>query len=250
MTISGGIGHPRWQEISADPNDPGIMERRRAVVSRARSPRLIEDRIAYLCDCVGGKTILDIGVVAHTLDAYTSQLWLHGHLHKHAKSCLGIDILAREIDELKRRGYNVEVADITREPLPHKFEIILAGEVIEHVEAPGRLMENCASMLSPGGRLILTTPNPWHVNAIVKNLLAKETFVDSADHVAWYDAATLFELGQRNGLVLDKFSGIAGATPRATLARLFFSVKPVLIALGAAPLIFSKSIVYEFVKLR
>lgn len=240
----------QWRQTSLDPNDPQVIEGRRRIIAGAQAPKLVADRIAYLVDCVRGKNILDIGIVAHTPDAYTSGLWLHGHLRNSAKSCLGVDILGPEIEQLRSLGYNVTVADITNAALPNLFDVIVAGELIEHVEAPGSLMKNCASMLYPGGRLILTTPNPWHINAVLKSCAAASTFVDSADHVAWYDASTLSELGYRNGLTLERFTGISGATPRSISARLLFSLQPFLVKLGISHLTFSKSIIYEFVKTR
>jgi SAM-dependent methyltransferase len=97
----------------------------------------------------------------------------------------------------------VMVADLTREPLNQQFDLIVAGEVLEHVDAPGKFMKNCAAMLRPDGRLAITVPNPWYVNAVLKSALRSQTFVDSADHVCWYDASTLVELGQRNGFASE-----------------------------------------------
>jgi hypothetical protein len=63
--------------------------------------------------------------------------------------------------------------------------------VLEQLDAPGMFMKNCAAMLNPGGRLAITVPNPWYINAILKSCFGRYTFVDSADHVAWYDASLL-----------------------------------------------------------
>lgn len=40
-----------------------------------------------------------------------------------------------------------------------RFDGVLAGEVIEHVAHPDRFLVCLASMVKPGGRIILTTPN-------------------------------------------------------------------------------------------
>jgi hypothetical protein len=80
-------------------------------------------------------------------------------------------------------------------------------------------MKNCAVMLRSDGRLAITVPNPWYVNAVLKSALRSQTFVDSADHVCWYDASTLVELGQRNGLRLQKFAGVAVRQPKKIGAK-------------------------------
>lgn len=237
-----------WRDLSSDPNDPKVLKSRRIAISKARTERSIADRVAYLCDLVRGKSVLDIGVVEHTRDAASSRNWLHGHLKRHAARCVGVDILEAEVKYLRAQGYDVIVADITISPLPEKFDVIIGGEVLEHIDAPGMFMRNCAAMLNPGGLLAITVPNPWYINAVVKNGLRRHTFVDSADHVAWYDASTLFELGQRHHLKLERFVGIAGHAPKSFGAKLLFNFAPIFMRMGFAPQLFTKSIIYEFVR--
>ena len=238
-----------WRDLSSDPNDPKVMECRRAVVSKTRTNRLIVDRITYLGDLVAGRSVLDIGVVEHTREAVKSRDWLHGHLKRKAAQCLGVDVLEAEVEYLKGEGYDVICADITKSPLSQKFDVIIGGEVLEHLDAPGMFMKNCAAMLDPGGRLAITVPNPWYINVIFKSCFRRYTFVDSADHVAWYDASTLFELGQRHGFQLDQFSGIGVQKPKTLRARLLFSLSPLFIAMGMSPYLFAKSTIYEFVRI-
>src|SRR5467141_2386104 len=111
-----GIDMRRWHDISSDPNDPKVMDFRRDARSKARTGRLIVDRVAYLCELVAGKSVLDIGVVEHTRDAATSRDWLHGHLKRHAARCLGVDVLEEEVKYLRAQGYEVILADITQSP--------------------------------------------------------------------------------------------------------------------------------------
>jgi SAM-dependent methyltransferase len=60
-------------------------------------------------------------------------------------------------------------------PFTGSFDLVLALEVIEHLEEPERAIREWAEMLAPGGALICTTPNrhgpinrywrdPTHVN--------------------------------------------------------------------------------------
>jgi len=42
---------------------------------------------------------------------------------------------------------------------PNTFDVVLLGEVIEHVAYPERLLRDLARLLAPGGVLVLTTPN-------------------------------------------------------------------------------------------
>ena len=150
----------RWYEISKNPNVPEVKLARQQQLLAARSESLISDRIFYLSELVRGKDVLDVGVVAHDADMINDGTWLHKHLFESAKTCLGVDILDEDVDKLRKHGFNVICADIIKEPLKQKFDVIVCGEVLEHVDAPGHLLASCAKMLNHGGRLIVTVPNP------------------------------------------------------------------------------------------
>ena len=42
------------------------------------------------------------------------------------------------------------------------FDVVLAGDVLEHVRDPGRVLEQARELLAPGGRLIVSVPNFGH----------------------------------------------------------------------------------------
>lgn len=237
-----------WNSLSDDPNSPAAQSVRRETLRRARAPQLITDRERYLANAVKGLKILDVGVVAHTRDAYQSPGWLHRHLVQSAASCLGCDILSAEIDHLRGLGFNVLCRDVTAEPIDDTFDAMVCGELIEHLNAPGALFASAARMLRDGGTLYLSTPNPWFLTYLLKNLMGREPLVDSVDHVAWFDPSTLCELGERYGFVLKRYTGIKVTRTYTLKARLFFALGELLLCLGLRRELFAKSIVYEFVK--
>jgi hypothetical protein len=102
-------------------------------------------------------------------------------------------------------------------------------------------------MLRRNGRILFTTPNPWYINVIVKNIIGQTPFTDNVDHIAWFDPSTLMELGSKFDLRLEKFSGVMVSGANSLQGQAFFSVAPNLIKLGLQPMLFSKTIVYEFV---
>lgn len=235
----------RWHDLSRDPNAPEVLAARQQALTKARAT-CVDDRNTYLCGLTRGKKVLDIGVVDHVFDASASEQWLHGKLCDVAKRCVGIDILAEELAKLRQLGYDVRNVDLTRTRLEEKFDVIVMGEIIEHVDKPGALLANAAAMLEPDGCLIVTTPNPWYANVIIKNLLRSAPFSESADHVAWYDAATLLEIGQRNGLELHRYTGVRTAFARTISGRIILRIAPVLIAMGLNQYLFAKTVIYEF----
>lgn len=46
-------------------------------------------------------------------------------------------------------------------PRDERYDLVIASEVIEHVESPPELLAQVAARLSPGGRLLLTLPNGY-----------------------------------------------------------------------------------------
>ncbi|MCP6759261.1 MAG: methyltransferase domain-containing protein [Fischerella sp. CENA71] len=236
-----------WYEISKDPNSPKVLQARQSDLVAGRNQTLINDRVNYLCELARGKDVLDVGIVEHTREAVHRPEWLHKCLCDVANSCLGIDILEDEINYLRSLGFNVICADITNKPLDQKFDVIICGEVLEHLDAPGYFLSNTAKMLKPNGRIVVSVPNPWYINVILKNLFNGKPYVDNADHVSWFDPCTLCEIGQRHGLILDNFTGIAVENLSNLRAKLFFRFQPLLIRFGLRPEIFAKTMIYEFV---
>lgn len=236
----------RWTQISSDPNSPTVSRARKDALLAIRSRSLIEDRTSHLSAAVSKRKLLDVGVVAHTQEAIEHPEWLHGHLRKSAGACLGVDILPDSVSFLQSKGFNVLLADLTLGPLEQKFDVIVAGEVMEHLGNPGAFMKSCSLMLDGEGSLLVTVPNPWYLNVILKNLSGSNLFVDSADHVVWYDANSIYELGQRNGLEMVRWAGIAAASPTGFLGKTLWKISPLLIRMGMAPELFAKSILYEF----
>jgi SAM-dependent methyltransferase len=240
----------RWHEISKNPNIPLVKQARVASLASARSSILIEDRIGYLSRLVEGKDLLDVGIVDHNADISSNPKWLHKWLSESAKSCLGIDILKEDIERLRQQGFNVLCADIVKEPLNKKFDVITCGEVLEHVDNPGQLLASCAAMLKIGGRLIVTLPNPWYIGYMKRNIWDGPPLVCNVDHVAWFDPCTVCELGERQGLLMNSFRGIRHSEydqQFTFLKRMFFGLTPLFLSLGLRWELFADIIIYEFV---
>jgi 2-polyprenyl-3-methyl-5-hydroxy-6-metoxy-1,4-benzoquinol methylase len=237
----------RWYDISNDPISPEVMQNRRENLLKARLGSLFPNRINYFCDLAKGKDVLDVGVVEHTRSAVLSSDWLHKNLSQVAKTCLGVDILEDEVEYLRSLGFNIICADITKAELGQTFDLIVCGEVLEHVDAPGVFLASMAGLLRPTGRIIVSVPNPWYINVLLKTILNGSPYIDNADHVAWFDPCAICELGERCGLVLDRFTGIAVNVRLNWRTRFLFGISPLLMRLGLRPEIFAKAMVYEFV---
>jgi 2-polyprenyl-3-methyl-5-hydroxy-6-metoxy-1,4-benzoquinol methylase len=197
--------------------DPIVIGRRQAILRSARRPP-IPDRLAYLLELAEGRRVLDLGVVDHTSQSDRRDHWLHGQLAKVAGTILGIDIIENEVELLRQRGFAVECMDVTAGELPEgEWDLIVAGELVEHLACPGGLFDAAASLLAENGRFILSSPNPYALWRVVQNLRNRP--YENADHSLLLSPWGIVELAERAGLRLRSFRGI-GSRPEGWKALL------------------------------
>ena len=150
--------------------------------------------------------MLDVGVVEHFAENRDRSGWLHAHLVQAAASCRGIDILVDDVAVLREQGFDVEVHDLTSVPMDERFELVVMGEIVEHLGAPEPFLRNVAASLADGGRLVLTTPNPYMLNRAMHALRGR--FTDSVDHAVLLGPGNIAELAGRAGLHVDAWRGV------------------------------------------
>jgi len=63
------------------------------------------------------------------------------------------------------------------------FDVVNAGEIIEHLERPIDFLRECLALLSDGGALVLSTPNPHSIFESLLNITLNERYFYTADHV-------------------------------------------------------------------
>lgn len=231
-----------WKSVSSDPNSRASREYRSEKLSAARRG-CVRDRAERLVELVRGKKVLDIGCVAHDARFEAGDDWLHRHIVNNAESCLGVDILDSEVNILRSKGYNVICRDVFQDPLDELFDIIVCGEVIEHLPAPQSLFSSASSMLENNGKLVLSTPNANYVGLMPSRL---KGIFDSVDHVMIFDPSHICELSEREGFELTSFYGLDAFSRVSVVKKL-----PLMIAAGLFGWVDEyrcKSIIYELTK--
>ena len=214
-----------WTATAPDPNDQRVIEERAQVLAAAWRPA-IADHTAFICDRIEGKSVLDIGCVAHDDARMQSDSWLHKHVAASAKTCVGVDILDSGVDAMIAAGFDVVLHDLSYGlgPLAERgpFQAIVAGELIEHVSDIDMLFAAAADGLTIDGELILTTPNPY---APARMRAGQRGDVwENVDHILYAFPSGIAELAERHGLVLAEAatttpSSRATATPLRWMKR-------------------------------
>jgi 2-polyprenyl-3-methyl-5-hydroxy-6-metoxy-1,4-benzoquinol methylase len=147
-------------------------------------------------------SILDVGCVNHSLDD-DDKNWLHGQLQEISDDVTGIDILDDKVEEMQDMGYDARPKDAENFSFNRKFDVIVAGELIEHLSNPGKFLNSAYKHLNDDGLLVLTTPNPWYIF----HVLAVYTGIAewNEEHTTWYDFIVLDELLTRHGFTIQNF---------------------------------------------
>ncbi len=74
---------------------------------------------------------------------------------------VGVDTDAASIEAARREADcpNVRLHLAAEWPLDERFDLVIASEVIEHVESPPDFLAQAVARMAEGGRLLLTLPN-------------------------------------------------------------------------------------------
>jgi SAM-dependent methyltransferase len=168
-------------------------------------PARVVDRAAYLVDAARGRSVAHVGFVDRGCWAYHERLdsWLHAHLDRVSARTVGFDVDAAGVERARELGFEAHAVDCT-DPAAvaalglDPFDVVIAGEVIEHVDRSGDFLRGLMRLTAADGRLIVTTPNASGLlNAGAAALVGYE--VNHPDHVTLYSCFTLVNLLERHG---------------------------------------------------
>lgn len=122
-----------------------------------------------------GKTVLDIGCRDGVLTSYFSQ--------KNTVTGADIDMVSLE-QAGKGLGIKTVFMDLNgdwSELGGQKFDVVVAGEVLEHLYYPELVMDRVRSVLNPGGIFIGTVPNAFSLKNRLRYLMGDKRATPLAD---------------------------------------------------------------------
>jgi len=132
-----------------------------------------------LLELVKNKSVLHLGYVHH-FDyqiAIDNNTWLHKDLSNEASNIIRLDYLANEVKEIKDKynyeGYFADVMKLEDVPFSKKFDVIICGELINHIENPGLMLNGLKRFMNKDTMLVLTTPNQYSLHRIIKIVSTK-----------------------------------------------------------------------------
>lgn len=131
---------------------------------------------------------------------------------KKTNKVYGVESSVTAAKKAEKRGVKVQQGDFMEiNPFPkEKFDVIIAGEIIEHVFDTDLFVKKIAEKLKPGGKLIITTPNvaslPRRILLLfgINPILEHRVTNDTAGHIRYFTFKELHKLLEDYGLEIEK----------------------------------------------
>jgi 2-polyprenyl-3-methyl-5-hydroxy-6-metoxy-1,4-benzoquinol methylase len=165
--------------------------------ARLRMP-LVHDRGLWLARLCAETAPAQVAHIGCTDSPYTEERLMAGALlHQQLLSLApvtGFDVDADALEVLRtalphERFVLADVAAGVPEAERGRYQLIVAGEVLEHVGDADAFLRGCRRLLRPGGRLCLTVPNACSPKIGLRALAGRE--VIHPDHRTYYGPRTL-----------------------------------------------------------
>ena len=175
------------------------------------------------------KRVIDLGFVDEGRLSVKRErgVWLHDDLQRAARELVGIDFDAGGVALANELGYKAYQADCQdREGIRalglEPAEVVVAGELIEHLDRPGAFLDAVKLLVAPSGLLVITTPNALSLTNFLAGILGRELV--NPDHVSWASVQTSKTLLMRHGwdlhdVVFYRFPSVRDSSDSGRVSR-------------------------------
>ena len=213
---------------------------RRGVRATTARPKVVQ-RVDELVTRSRGRRVLHLGCTnwPYTAESERAGTLLHRSLGTAAGELAGLDsdpdglaalaalgfdhLLLGDLEHLDAaRWFDPSGVGASSAPID-PFDLVIAGEVLEHLGSPAALLEGVRPLLAAGGELIVTVPNAYCAFRFASYAVSRRRGNPEPvhpDHVAYYSEATLGRLLDDTGYeVLELAFYDLGREHRATAPR-------------------------------
>ena len=165
----------------------------------------LSPRMKWLIENAKGTTILDVGFVGSK-----SEPLVHLMIRQNNSSSR---VIGCDIDEMKIRVLNLHntlVSDVHFLPFVNSFfDVVVLGEFVEHFYNLSPLLKEVARVTQSGGKVLLTTPNPYGCPRWFKHWLLPsnpasiqnfKNFLYSEDHLVFWEPLSLCNILEQHQL--------------------------------------------------
>jgi 2-polyprenyl-3-methyl-5-hydroxy-6-metoxy-1,4-benzoquinol methylase len=155
-----------------------------------------------------GRNVLELGCAT----GYTTRL-LTQYLNC---KVTGVEYVAQAAERARPYCQQLVIGDVEKsevlDQLSGLYDVILAGDILEHLHHPERVLQQLRARLQPGGCWIISVPNIAHWSVRKELLMGRFNFTErgimDATHLRWFTRRTLVDLLQKTGYRVERLSGI------------------------------------------
>jgi methionine biosynthesis protein MetW len=131
-------------------------------------------------------------------------------LAKKGCTVVGVEIDAQQASLAAQASHgmlvgNIEQMDLDRE-VPDHFDVVLCGDVLEHLQDPGAVLRKLRRRLAPDGYLVVSIPNIAHGSVRLSLMEGRFSYTPygllDATHLRFFTLASIVDLFNQNGLYI------------------------------------------------
>ena len=164
------------------------------------------------------------------------------HLVARGNSVVGVELDPEAARLAEAHAEHVHVADVDRVALSSledgPFDVIMFGDVLEHLRDPHAVLADAAGLLAPDGRFVISIPNVSHIDARMMLLQGGWDYQPDGlldrTHLRWFTPRSLRELLAGVGFVANRVERVS--TPFGSTNLVFdrHAVGPELVRFASA----------------
>lgn len=165
------------------------------------------DREATILELSAGKRVLHLGCVGHDFAEESDPVRryarsLHAKIEGVATEVVGVDMNVEALEQYEQAGVAAKmvvgnVEQLETLGLGEPFDVIVSGNVIEHLSNPGGMLDGMRALSRAGTTVLVTTPHAFALSQYLRH--ARGRFHESDDHVMTFNGPSLANLVGRHG---------------------------------------------------
>ena len=175
-------------------------------------PRAAHDRnhpIGLALDWIGtGRAVLELGSATGYVTRLLSQ--------ERGCTVTGVEYMPEAAERARPFAQRLIVGDVEAPEvlaqLTGPYDVILAGDLLEHLRAPERLLAALRPALAPGGGWVISVPNVAHWSVRKELLLGRFDYtargIMDRSHLRWFTRRSLARMLAAAGYRVQRLSGV------------------------------------------
>ena len=154
------------------------------------------------------KTVKLIGKNKLVLDVGCGDGFIMNMIRNLGNKVIGIEIADSAIKKARKKGFKVYDLSLNSNwsgKIQEKFDVIFAGEIIEHIFDTDQFLSNIRKVLKKNGKLIITTPNLATLGRRLMLFVGQNPLIETtgrstdAGHIRYFTQGSLCMLLRENG---------------------------------------------------